>query len=363
MTKKYLLLTLVMASQQSLACTICQDVGEYSTSVTESVADAGNSIVSTTKTIAQNYASTSKALLQSGDTIVSAINASSNSVTTEMVKSAEANARLMEALKESIEQLEKSKLIAENNKKAAETYGEENIPFELCEDFSRSAGRLDAHEIAKNLIDFNKKRQVEERQKEDRTLIVDPYVASAVNITSNTFTEVEAKIAMEQASIVSGEKSFPISPDVLMALSNEGGGQSDSATSMMSAWIRTSNASQEIASQIAKKTVPDEAPIGSGDKEPISIYGDLWKSIENSSNQEANIQDSSVTQANLQRSIARRSTVNNRIKMELLETMLATARINASQIGFLNESALSKIKESDLQKQTKASINRAKDGS
>ncbi|UUA75128.1 hypothetical protein [Cellvibrio sp. QJXJ] len=356
---KLLVALTAVCAQSAFSCTICQDVGEYGTSVTQSIASAGNSITSTTNQIAQNYTSTSSALMQTGDSIVSAITASSNSVTIELAKNAEIQSRLMEGFKGSLEQLEKSKLIAETNQKVAETYGPENIPAELCEDYSRTGARQDAKEIVETLIQLNSQRQIEERMEENRTQIVDPYTANAINLSSASFTEEEAKIAMEQASVVSGERSFPVSPDVLLNQSTTGGGGSKSAEQMMSAWIRASNASQELSNQIAKRTIPKSENAAQDGTEAISIIGDMWKAVEQSSGQDANIQDSSNTGAGLQRSISRRVGLSNRIKLEQLETQMAIARINASQLGFINERALSQLQSAQAQTDASSKIKRS----
>jgi hypothetical protein len=343
MMKKLLASCFVLCPQMALACTICQDVGQYGTSVTNSVANAGSNIASTTQSLATGYASTANALMTSGDSIVAAIMASSNSVTFEIEKSSQSQARLLDGLRSSIEEMERTKIVAENNLHVAETYGEQNIPRELCEDFSRNTARAAASTLSTSLIESNIEKQINDRKKEDRTQLVDPYTAGVVQLSSPEFTEEEAKIAMDQASVMSGEKSFSISPDVLLTMTTANGGASDSAASVMGAWMRTSNASQEISNQIANKTTP-KAVSGAG--EPISVYGDLWRSVELASNQDANIQDASASQATLLRSLARRISVSNRIKLEQLETQMGIARISASQIGYMNERAMDSIRES-----------------
>lgn len=346
-----------IAANGSYACTICQDVGEYGTSVTESIADAGRSVTSTTNQIASNYTSTSNALIQTGENIVAAIMASSNSVTLEMSKSDEKHSRLMEGFKDSLEQLEKSKLIAENNQKVAETYGPENIPRELCEDFSRSLAREDAKELVSQLLTEKMERQIEERAKENRVQIVDPFTAASVSISSTTFTEEDSKLAMQQASLITGEMAFPESPDVILNRATNSGGNSETAANVMSAWIRSSNASREISNQIAKKTVP-AVPANEGE-EPVSVYGDLWKSVELAANQDANIADASGSSASLLRSISRRLSVSNRIKLEQLETLMASARITSSSIGFMNERAISQLKQANATTRDNSTISRA----
>lgn len=341
MIRKIVASLVLLGPQFVLACTICQDVGQYGTSVTNSIADSGSAIASTTKTLASGYASTSNALMTTGDSIVSAIMASSNAVTLEIGKSTESQARLLEALRSSIEELERTKIVAENNLHVAETYGEQNIPRELCEDFSRTSARAAAATLSVNLIDSNVLKQIAERKKEDRTQMVDPYTAGVVQLSSDRFTEEEARIAMDQASVMTGEKSFPISPDVLVTLASSNGGASDTAASVMGAWMRTSSASQEISSQITKKTTPKA---DGTTEELVSVYGDLWRSVELSANQDANIQDASASQAMLLRSIARRVSISNRIKLEQLETQMGIARISASQIGFMNERAMDAAK-------------------
>lgn len=356
MKRIILLGSLGITANLSYACTICQDVGEYGTSVTQSIADAGSSITLTTTQIGSNYTSTSGALIQTGENIVGAIIASSNSVTLELAKSDEKHARLMEGFKDSLEQLEKSKLIAETNLNVAETYGPENIPTELCEDFSRSLAREEAAALVTELLKENQARQVAERVKENRTQIVDPFTSTAINISSPTFTEEDSKLAMHQASVITGELAFPESPDVILNRATNSGGSSDTAAQVMSAWIRASNASKEISNQIAKKTVP--ASTTETNEESVSVYGDLWKSVELAANQDANIEDASGSSASLLRSISKRLSVSNRIKLEQLETLMATARINSSVIGFLNEGAISKLSQSTGQLRANSAISR-----
>lgn len=332
-----------LSSQSVNACTICEDVAQYGSSVAESITSSGDSIVSTTETVAKNYADTAKALLESGDRIVSAINASSNTVSAELLRSGESRARLLEALKTSIEQLEKSKFIAETNKEVAQTFGAENIPVELCEAFGRAEARELATETARRLVKENEERQIQERYEENRTQITDPFSSNAVSISALEFSEDEAKIAMEQASILTGERSFPVSPDVIMNIATRGGGGSDQAMQVMSGWIRSSNASQDLASQISKRTKPNDKSEGST-TDSLSLMGDLWEDVKNGIEQDAAIQDASSTKAALLRTIARRGAVSNKIKLEQLEVKLALARMNASQIGYLNEQAIGKLK-------------------
>jgi hypothetical protein len=356
MKRIFLLGALGVTANVSYACTICQDVGEYGSSVTQSIAEAGRSITSTTSQIGSNYTSTSSALIQTGENIVGAIIASSNSVTLELAKSDEKHARLMEGFKDSLEQLERSKLIANTNQSVAETYGPENIPRELCEDFSRSVAREEAAALVTELLAENQERQVAERVKEDRTQIVDPFTSTAISISSPTFTEEDSKLAMQQASVITGELAFPESPDVILNRATNSGGGSDTAAQVMSAWIRASNASKEISNQIAKKTVP--AIPADDNEEAVSVYGDLWKSIELAANQDANIEDASAGSASLLRSISKRLSVSNRIKLEQLETLMATARINSSVIGFLNERAISQFSQNTGQLRANSAISR-----
>lgn len=324
----------------TLACPLCTSLGEYGTDTNTGIAEATQALAATAADVSQGFAANTQAIVTNGNNIVSALNASANTMTTEFARSNESRSRLLEALRTSMEELERSRLVAEANKEAAESHGEENLPMELCEAFSRREERELAKQTATRLVTEHKERQLEDRAEEYRSEVIDPYSANAVSVADSTYTEQSALMAMEQASVLTGEKSFPVSPDLVAAQQAQSGDSNPEAVQLMSAWLRTSNASTDLATQISKRTKPTVEGESGPQPAEHSLIGDLWAEVESTVSPEAAADDTSASEVDLLRRIARRTGVNNRIRLEQLENQFAMARMSASQLGYLNEKAM-----------------------
>lgn len=339
-----------LSSGNVFGCTTCStagslngDISSYATDVQSGFRDALQSTADTIENVTVGFTSTSNDIRRSGQDVVAAIQANAQAVGMELLMSREAQLRLIDGLKESLEALERSSMIAESAAEIAETYGAENVPSGLCSAWGRIDAREQAQEAVARVMKQHRQRQLDDRADEFRVAVGEAFTVGLVSVNNTEFTEVEAEMALEQVSVVTGERSFPVSPDVIALKALEPGGASPQSQQVMAAWLRTANASSDVASQIAKRVKPDvEGDNGIGE---VSIMSDLWSSVSEGVSSSSNIEDGSASRATLLRTIAHRAGVSNRIRYEQLEASLARVRMSASQLGYMNENAMRQLSD------------------
>ncbi|MDQ2077527.1 hypothetical protein [Marinimicrobium sp. ABcell2] len=342
----------VFSTSGANACSTCSsagslnsDIGTYSTDVQGGFRSAAQTTADTIETVTVGFTSSANQIASNGQDIVAAIQANARVLGMELTMSREAQLRLLDGLKESMEALERSAMMADSAQEIAETYGPENVPTALCNAWSRIDARQQAEEAAARIMADHREKQIEDRADEFRVSLGDAFTADLVSVNSQDFSEVEAEIALEQISIITGERSFPVSPDIIALQALDPGSATPQTQQVMAAWLRTANASSDVAGQVAKRVKPDvqdENGLRVGD---VSIMSDLWSAVSEGVSGEGNIEDGSASRATLLRSIAHRGGVSNRIRMEQLEATLARVRLGSSQLGYMNENAMRHLDE------------------
>lgn len=340
------------SSGTAFGCTTCSTAGSlngeissYGTDVQSGFRDALQSTADTIESVTVGFTSSSNDIRQNGQDVVAAIQANAQAVGMELVMSREAQLRLLDGLKESLEALERSAMIAESAAEIAETYGPENVPSGLCNAWGRIDAREQAQEAAARIMEQHRQRQLDDRADEFRVPVGEAFTSGLVSVTSTEFTETEAEMALEQVALVTGERSFPVSPDVIALQALEPGAASPQSQQVMAAWLRTANASSDVASQIAKRVKPDIDGEDGGRIGEVSVMSDLWSTVSEGVSGATNIEDGNVSRATLLRSIAHRAGVSNRIRYEQLEASLARVRMGASQLGYMNEDAMRQLSD------------------
>jgi len=330
-------------------CTACSDTLDYGTGVISDTANTTGDITSFTSDMTSGFTDTAQALQTTGDDIVSALMANASEVSMEVDKASTKRTGLFEALQNSDERLSKSRFVADNNMHVAMTQGPENIHSSLCSPFSRETD----HEMVARLLNEHRVRQIEERTDDFRVRTSDYSVAMGANIGDNIYTPMMADVAMQQASLITGENSFPVSPDTMAAMAAKGsGGYNKSTSQLINAWVRSSSAGMDLAASIAKRTRPNIDPEAEDNApQPMAIFEELWVDVEGSMSLGGIKEDSSATEAKLMRAIARRGALSNKIKLEQLENSLSIARMSGAQVGFLAEQALARM-DKDVESNT-----------
>lgn len=338
-------LGLALSAQPVSACTTCSDVGSYGSDVLSDISSANQEVTNTTTDVAEGFAATSNALTLTGQSIVSAIEASTSTVVIEHKRASEIRTNLLQALVDSLTDLEKSRHTAEVQQEVATTYGRENIPVSLCDAYARAESREEAEQTAARLVTEHRDKQIERRGEEFREQVVDPFTRSTLSLGQTEYTEADAPDAMERAAVVSGEASFPVSPDTVLVgtTGQTGGSLSTEGMQYMTAWLRSSEASSDLASGIASRTRPlDES--GSA-AETISVMGEIRQEVLDDLTPDRITEASNATPAALLRITARRQALNARLRLEQLNKQMASARSEVMQLGFLNEQAVAELKD------------------
>lgn len=330
-----------MGGSDALAqCAECAAIGSYGSSVNSNINSATSATLNTTQSVTQAYTETAKSLYDTADTIVAAIQASSSTVSTEVIRASEAQTRMLEVLKNRLEQIAQTRLIADTNIESERTHGPQNIHSDACISLRNKDVRDQAVAVGREVLQDFRVRQERTRASDFRGQFVDGNLLSMADLQAKTYRQGDAEVALEQVVLVTGESAIPVSPDTVAALASASvGNTSPESIQLMAGWLRTSAASREVAQQIAKRTRPelpeDQQPVQG--QEPFSEMEEMWDASTRALSMGAIIEDADAGEIKLLRGIARRQSLNNKIRLEQLENALSIARLSASQLGYLAE--------------------------
>lgn len=354
-SRRYLAISVIAACGAPLtafACPTCSNVGGlssdvsgYASEVTSGYQNAADTTNQTIENVTVGFTSSATQISQNGQEVVAAIQANAQQVGLELEMTREAQLRLLDSLKNSLGALEQSAMVARANKEIAETYGPENVPAILCNAWGRLEAREQAQAVAEEILKDHREKQLADRADEFRVPVGDAFLTDLVSINSSEFSEGQAEIALEQIGMITGERSFPVSPDVIALQALEPGSGTQDKQQVMSAWLRTANASADVAAQVAKRVKPTVEGENGPQMGEVSEMSDLWSAVSEGVSADAAIEDATATDAALLRTIARSQRVSNKIRYEQLEATLARVRMSASQLGYMNEDAMRKLSD------------------
>lgn len=355
--KYSVLIASLLISGTAQACPTCVKTTEFGTGVATDLAGSLEATSTTMSDVQQGFSDTSQALTDTSDEIVGAIMAASSSISTEIVLASEVQVRTLEAFKNKMEAVSQTRLIADHNLHVAETYGAVNVHSSECIPFSVYRDPA----LISEMMEANRARQLEDRSREFRSEMLDYSVVSVTTLGDTVYTEGDGELAMEQASLITGESAFPISPDIIMEISTRDAGEGGQASvQLLSAWLRSSTAGSDLASQIAKRVRP-EAPEGAGteaEKPAVAMMEELWGMTEKGMSTGGILEDSNASEAKLLRGIGRRGALSNKIRLEQLENLLAVNRASAAQVGYLSDHAMEKLDEAMVDAASRIQVER-----
>lgn len=308
-------------------CKSCGDVAKYGAQTSKEIAGNTKSVVTASGDIAGGFASMLNQSVRNGENIVSAIQALGAVVDVQNFNAASARSQMKTMAAKSDLQVEKSKMQAEVNMHAAETYGAENIPPSLCRGYRNAELRKETKRVAiEELKKFRAQQQKWRRSPSDHKKIL---WASPVQVSGSEFSELNASIAMEKAAVLSGERTFSQSPDEILAMSETShGNYLDEARAAYATWARSSVVTSDLAKQIAKRTKPE------GDDGHQSLYGEIVSEVD--AGMSADIPSTvRASKATLLRDISRKELLSIRVKLEQLEVMNSSNRAKSAMVGQL----------------------------
>lgn len=354
MSRKYLLTFTFAAvlSGKGYACSSCMETTQYGAELVKEVASKTSDVASMAAETSSGFASVNQQLNLTGGDIIAAFQALGSSIEMEMKRSTELTTSIIQAQVAADERLMRSLLIAENNVEVAKNYGAANIPSSACRGYKNAKLRQEAKKVAATLFNNFTKNQLKARREIDGKPEINGLADIPVSLSSNKYDEISAQVALSRLSYISGEKSFKVSPDEMMAIAVlQPVGASHEAVNSYAAWVRAAIVSSDGAKQVAKRTAPaptEENP------DPKSLIGELWSETEKSNDISTIVELSKSSELKLLRTIAREGALGNKISMERLGLLLASNRAKSGQIGFaaqaastVSEGSLDYLKEQD----------------
>jgi hypothetical protein len=343
-TSSKLLITVIagmMASTftvDALACRNCPTMTNNLTSLTNLHNALSQSIGAIEVQTKAGFISTAQALLKLQQDIVGAIAADSANVSYKLDATATANANLMDTYAKRMERIEKTRLEAQNNLDVEKDHGAKNIPANLC----RMAGRIEVRgrvrEAANNVISSMRQAQNSRRGSEGTEMVstLTPGVTDLLPpISAINYPEDEAGALLDQVPYITGETSFTFSVDKAVEKLDD-----NAQRGVMSAWLRSTNASEVIAKDIAKRSVPIDAEGNiikdeSTGEDVVSIFGEYKKEVYENLSKKSLRELGSSGELKVLRKMAAAEAMHLKMQYERLETQADNNRLRASIVGFM----------------------------
>jgi hypothetical protein len=284
------------------------------------------------------FTSTAQALLKLQQDVVGAIAADSSSVTYKLEAMSVANANLMEAYAKRRERIEKTTVQANNALEVEKDYGAKNIPANLCRLAGRIEERGEVRRVAASIMNKMQVAQMNRRGSEgtEKISILTPSMTDQLpSMSSLNYPEDEAGVLLDQVPYITGESSFNFSVDNAVKTLGD-----KEARGVMSAWLRSADASETIAKDISKRSVPvveeESAGVSAEEgQEVLSIYGEYQKEVVDNLSKEALTELGNSGDLKILRKIATESGLNLKMLYEQLEAKASNNRMRASILGFM----------------------------
>lgn len=331
-------------ASNSVACGGCTQILTHGTEVSEAFTSETVSLGTTAADVSLAAANAAQAIYTGSTNVVDAIKASSASEEMEFKKSQKLQVDTLDVFRRRLEDLDKTSFVAEVNMDVAKTYGAQNIHSALCRQWANGEVRERAKVAAQNLVVKFREAQKARRESDFKSETMPTAVLDlTAPLGGGSYSEDQAALAVTQIPFITGETTIPVSVDRISSITSESGGNKKLSQELTAVWLRSSQASQVLATDVAKRTEPTLVDNDNPDLQAKSLMGELWREATLGLNKSSIHESSTASEAKLLRGLIAKESVSLKMNFEKLDSSLSENRLLASLLGFEVQDAATKL--------------------